>query len=127
MNLRETCQIKLNTKHMNTSMQIEETLVVHLLNQTEITDLISTKLHPVKFPQTTTYPCAVYFFTGTEEYQHHDNTGDAQTTNIDLDIFATTYSVTFSITEAFRLQLDGKSLSLTDRELHHISLETVAN
>lgn len=91
---------------------LEEGLYTHLMNQSAVTDLISTRLYPLIVPQDADLPAVAYQrITGAPAHSHEGPSGLARA-RIQLTIVAASYSEAKAVAEAVRQALDGKRRGL---------------
>lgn len=88
---------------------IEEAIFAYLSNNSFVTDLVSTRIYPVKFPQTTTMPCIVYQRIDTPRSYTHDDGGALgafATPRFQFEAWSTTYAEGKRISDTIRNALN---------------------
>jgi len=86
---------------------IEKGLYAYLTNESDITDIVSTRIFPMIVPQGQSYPAITYDRTSGEHEMTVDGESGLVEANFILKCWATTYAGAKSLADALRLVLDG--------------------
>ena len=88
-------------------MTIEEALDTYLQSNTDLTELIGTRLYPKKLPQKPTLPAVVYHrISGPREHSMDGSSGLAHP-RFQFDMYGRTYAAAKDVSDKMRLALDA--------------------
>lgn len=101
---------------------IEEGLVAHLMADSSVTDLISTRLYPLVVPQDASLPAVAYQrISGPREHAHDGPSGLARA-RVQFTALGSTYAEAKSVVTALQGSLDGRKRGLPGVRSNAINL-----
>lgn len=86
---------------------IEKGLFAYLSNESDITDIVSTRIYPMIVPQGTAYPAITYDLTANTPEMTNDGESGLTEANFVLKCWAATYAEAKNLAETLRLNLNG--------------------
>jgi len=90
-------------------MSIQSDLYTHLSTDAGLLTLVSTRLYPVKVPQSPTYPLVSYLAISGQSMNSLGGTGALRNSLYQFDVYAKTYSEAISIADALETAMASAS------------------
>lgn len=88
---------------------IEEAIYTKLSSTDAVTDLVGTRIYPLKLPQNPTYPAITYGRVSARRGMTHDGPGDMAWPRFQFDCYGASYSAAKGVANAIRSTLNGFS------------------
>ena len=86
---------------------IKSTLITLLEADTDITDVVSTRIHVENIPQGTDFPAILLTTVATTREWSNDGAALIPTSSIEIDCFGNTYNQAINLADAVRILFDG--------------------
>jgi len=95
-----------------------------LSNNSDVTDIVSTKIHPITAPQGTEIPFIVYGIISSNPTNTKDRISEIDTMRVQVDCYERTYTLMETLAEKVRLALDNTTGTLNGVLVDGLSYES---
>jgi len=93
-------------------MAVQEGVVAHLMADSDVTDLIGTRLFPLVVPQDASLPASAYQIIDDQQEHTHSGPSGLKFARLQFTHHASTYSEVYDVKAAVEASIDGKRRGL---------------